>query len=177
MDHRDGGVAHSLASATTLVERRDLSPQTIPPFAGDHTMNASASHSIDLSRAPAMARLLISLFDRLQVGVMTVQFPDGSRRDFGGKTPGINATLIINDWSACSQILRAGDIGLAEAYRDKKIELPDIAALLLLAMANEDALTNESRLLSVYHSSEGTKFYIITEADRSVTTALLPEDY
>ena len=43
--------------------------------------------------------------------------------------------------------------------------------------ANEDALTNGSRLLSVYHSSEGTKFYIITEADRSVTTALLPEDY
>ena len=42
---------------------------------------------------------------------------------------------------------------------------------------NEDALTNGSRLFSVYHSSEGTKFYIITEADRSATTALLPEDY
>lgn len=33
------------------------------------------------------------------------------------------------------------------------------------------------RLLSVYHAQNGTKFYIITEADRSVTTVLLPEDY
>jgi len=33
------------------------------------------------------------------------------------------------------------------------------------------------RLLSVYRSSNGTKFWIITEADRSVTTLLLPEDY
>ncbi len=119
-------------------------------------MNMSASASIDLSRAPAMARLLISLFERLQVGVMSVQFPDGSQRHFGGKIEGINATLIINDWTACSQILRAGDIGLAEAYRDKKIEMPDITALLLLAMANEDALTQ-----AFYGSFFGTLFYKI----------------
>lgn len=35
----------------------------------------------------------------------------------------------------------------------------------------------EGRLLSVYHDANGTKFWIITEADRSVTTVLLPEDY
>lgn len=43
--------------------------------------------------------------------------------------------------------------------------------------ANEQALLNSSRLLSVYHSSTGVKFWIITEADRSVTTVLLPSDY
>ncbi|MGC6504946.1 MAG: CHC2 zinc finger domain-containing protein [Coraliomargaritaceae bacterium] len=43
--------------------------------------------------------------------------------------------------------------------------------------ANEQALVDGSRLFSVYHSSTGIKFYIITEADRSATTALLPEDY
>lgn len=43
--------------------------------------------------------------------------------------------------------------------------------------ANEDALENGSRLLSVYESAEGTKFWIITEADRSSTTVLLPSDY
>jgi hypothetical protein len=36
---------------------------------------------------------------------------------------------------------------------------------------------HESRLLSAYHSSAGTKFYIITEWDRSVTTVLLPSEY
>jgi len=32
-------------------------------------------------------------------------------------------------------------------------------------------------LLSAYKSATGTKFWIITESDRSVTTVLLPEDY
>ena len=43
--------------------------------------------------------------------------------------------------------------------------------------ANEQALEQNERLFSVYHDRDGTKFYIITEHDRSVTTVLLPEDY
>ena len=43
--------------------------------------------------------------------------------------------------------------------------------------ANECALIEGTRLWSVYHSADGLKFWIITEADRSVTTVLLPEDY
>ena len=42
---------------------------------------------------------------------------------------------------------------------------------------NELALKKEFRLLSVYRGADGTKFWIITEADRSFTTVLLPEDY
>lgn len=43
--------------------------------------------------------------------------------------------------------------------------------------ANDHALAAGTRLLSVYHATNGVKFWIITEADRSVTTVLLPEDY
>ncbi len=43
--------------------------------------------------------------------------------------------------------------------------------------ANEEALQVQSRLLSVYHTAAGVKFYLITEHDRSVTTVLLPDDY
>lgn len=43
--------------------------------------------------------------------------------------------------------------------------------------ANERALKDDSRLFSVYRSIAGVRFYIITEADRSVTTVLLPQDY
>jgi hypothetical protein len=42
---------------------------------------------------------------------------------------------------------------------------------------NELALQQGFRLLSAYSSTEGVKFWIITEADRSSTTVLLPEDY
>ena len=44
--------------------------------------------------------------------------------------------------------------------------------------ANERALKQGGRLLSVYKTAgNGTKFWIITERDRSLTTVLLPEDY
>jgi hypothetical protein len=43
--------------------------------------------------------------------------------------------------------------------------------------ANDQALTSGNRLLSAYVSESGTRFWIITEHDRSVTTILLPEDY
>ncbi len=43
--------------------------------------------------------------------------------------------------------------------------------------SNEEALVDGIRLMSVYTSSNGIKFWIITEWDRSITTVLLPEDY
>ena len=47
--------------------------------------------------------------------------------------------------------------------------------------ANERALESEGRLFSVYYlkdgTDRGTKIYVITEWDRSVTTALLPTEY
>lgn len=42
---------------------------------------------------------------------------------------------------------------------------------------NNRALAKGDRLLSAYESKAGTRFWIITEADRSVTTVLLPEEY
>jgi hypothetical protein len=42
---------------------------------------------------------------------------------------------------------------------------------------NELSLKDGFRLLSVYYGASGEKFWIITEADRSATTVLLPEDY
>ena len=42
---------------------------------------------------------------------------------------------------------------------------------------NELSLKEGFRLFSVYRSDTGDRFYIITEADRSVTTILLPSDY
>ncbi|SEQ49845.1 hypothetical protein SAMN04488038_10786 [Solimonas aquatica] len=44
------------------------------------------------------------------------------------------------------------------------------------ACLNEDALHTGARLLSAYPVGTG-RVWIITEADRSVTTLLLPEEY
>jgi hypothetical protein len=43
--------------------------------------------------------------------------------------------------------------------------------------ANDAALKDGTRLLSAYRTKADVKFWIITEADRSMTTILLPEEY
>lgn len=45
------------------------------------------------------------------------------------------------------------------------------------ARANDQALDGGERLLSSYKLRDGTKIWIITEADRSSTCILLPEEY
>ncbi len=42
---------------------------------------------------------------------------------------------------------------------------------------NEYMLVNGGRLFSAYKLESGDKIWIITEADRSATTMLLPEEY
>jgi hypothetical protein len=42
---------------------------------------------------------------------------------------------------------------------------------------NDLALKNGGRLVSRYPAKSGEPFWIITEADRSATTVLLPEEY
>ena len=42
---------------------------------------------------------------------------------------------------------------------------------------NEFSIKNELRILSAYTLQNGEKIWIITEADRSSTTILLPDEY
>lgn len=44
-------------------------------------------------------------------------------------------------------------------------------------LENQHGLENGLRLMSVYTTADGVKFWIITEWDRSYTTILLPDDY
>jgi hypothetical protein len=45
------------------------------------------------------------------------------------------------------------------------------------AELNDRALADGGRILSVYAFPESRRLWIITEADRSATTCLLPEEY
>ena len=44
-------------------------------------------------------------------------------------------------------------------------------------LLNDEALRDGSRLLSAYETERGVRLWIITEADRSATTILLPDEY
>jgi len=79
-------------------------------------------------------------------------------------TPGAMEKLSPEDMIAALERHGRGDWGDVDA-EDKE--------------ANDMALLDGGRLLSVYPlSGDSTeKFWIITEADRSATTVLLPEEY
>ena len=43
--------------------------------------------------------------------------------------------------------------------------------------ANDEALIDGTRILSVYNLTSGVVIWVISESDRSATTILLPEEY
>jgi hypothetical protein len=45
------------------------------------------------------------------------------------------------------------------------------------AAENDFSVSRHLRILSAYVAENGTRFWVITEADRSATTVLLPEEY
>ena len=79
-------------------------------------------------------------------------------------TPGALAALTEAGHSACEFLRRhlSGDWGDVDAEDQQ---------------SNEDALLHGERLLSAYRTRKGVKLWVITEADRSVTTILLPSNY
>lgn len=86
--------------------------------------------------APAAARSILRLLQRLQVGTLDLQMPDGTQARFGAGEP--HAAIRLEDWSACGAALKSGDIGFAEAFIDARWTSPDIVALLQLFLANRD---------------------------------------
>jgi len=93
--------------------------------------------------APAAARTLMQLLQRLRHGSLTLQLPDGSVQRFGSHT-GAHASLRMTNWNLCRAVLRSGDIGLAESFMAGDWTTPNLSALLGLMVANraevEDAI-------------------------------------
>ncbi|MBL0718749.1 class I SAM-dependent methyltransferase [Piscinibacter sp. Jin2] len=109
--------------------------------------------------APAAARVVFGLLQKLQHGTLDVQLPDGSLLRFGEPHPSTqerHGALRLLDWSACSAALKSGDIGFAESYIDGRWTTPDLAALLKVFIANRDAIESV-----VYGSWWGALLYRI----------------
>jgi hypothetical protein len=79
-------------------------------------------------------------------------------------TPGAIDALDQSGESALSFLRRhaAGDWGTVGG-EDRKL--------------NDEATINGSRILSAYLTTRGDRIWIISEADRSATTILLPDEY
>ncbi len=89
---------------------------------------------------PRPARLLFAILSRLRYGRLEIVAPGGQSFSFPGALPGPDASLKLDDWDVCAEILRSGDIGFAETYLSGRWVTPDLTAVLSLAALNNGAL-------------------------------------
>jgi cyclopropane-fatty-acyl-phospholipid synthase len=99
----------------------------------------SVTSTLTAQPLPLGAKSLISLLEGITVGTLDLTTPDGTCMQIGdGSEP--RANLQISDWSAMHRILRNGDIGLAEAYRDGLLHSDSLTKLLRLGIRNQSLL-------------------------------------
>lgn len=100
------------------------------------TTSPRATAGFDLpSHAPAAARTVLQLLQRLRHGSLTLQLPDGTVQRFGS-IEGPHASLRLHNWNVCTAALKSGDIGFAESYIAGDWHSPDLTSLLRLFIAN-----------------------------------------
>jgi len=91
--------------------------------------------------APAAARAAFRLLDRLQVGTLDLQLPDGSQLHFGQARSGApRGAMRLDNWKVFGAALKSGDIGFAESWIDGDWHTPDLVALLKLFALNREAI-------------------------------------
>ncbi|WP_290871308.1 cyclopropane-fatty-acyl-phospholipid synthase family protein [Aquabacterium sp.] len=94
--------------------------------------------------APASARMGLALLQRLRVGSLDLQFPDGSTAHFGqvahSGDGAPRAGLRLHNWKVFGAAMKSGDIGFAEGYIDGDWSTPDLTALLTLLIANREVI-------------------------------------
>ncbi|MDP3700821.1 MAG: cyclopropane-fatty-acyl-phospholipid synthase family protein [Hylemonella sp.] len=117
-------------------------------------MNTTTASRLVLPRsAPASARSVLRLLERLRHGTLTLQLPDSTQLRYGsGEAP--HASLVLKDWAVFGHTLKSGDIGFAESYMDGQWTCSDLAALLRLFIRNRQELEDV-----IYGSWLGSLFY------------------
>lgn len=90
--------------------------------------------------APASAKRVLQLLSRLQSGCLKLQLPDGTWREFGAPASELQVRVNLSDWGVFAAVLKSGDIGFAESYRDGGWTTDDLAGLLRLFLLNRQAL-------------------------------------
>ena len=89
-----------------------------------------------------ITKKFLNSFHHINYGSISITMPDGKVYDFMGKEKGSSADLIIYDDRAISLLIKKGDIGFAEGYRDEWLSSKDLTALFIFALQNEQALQN-----------------------------------
>ncbi len=84
------------------------------------------------------ARFFMQILKSAKNGHVEITFPDGKKEKFGDGS--FVAHVHIKEWSAIDQMVQKGDLGLAEAVIEGKVDVDNMAALIEWACRNDQAL-------------------------------------
>ena len=106
-------------------------------------MSLSSTTTVSTPRhdrhAPAAARAVFRLLERIRHGSLELRLPDGTTARFGSRAEGEpRAAMRLRNWSVFGAALKSGDIGFAETFIAGAWTTPDLSALLRLLVANRD---------------------------------------
>ena len=91
-------------------------------------MNTLTAPPLSLPQgAPAAARTVLSLLQRIRHGTLTLHLPNGDQP---------HATLVLKSWDVCAAALKSGDIGFAESYIAGDWSTPNLTTLLRVLVRN-----------------------------------------
>ena len=104
-------------------------------------MNTSSSTHSDLAlqSAPASARRVLRLLEKIEHGTLTIQFPDRSTKVYGN-TSLPHAAISLKNWEVFSASMKSGDIGFAETYMAGDWSTPSLSDLLRVMIQNRRAV-------------------------------------
>ena len=141
-----------------------LPPSPNPAALGEHAASASrSSHRTSAPPSSRAARTVLSLLGKLQHGTLDLHAPWGSRlfrhplAAPGAPPPELRASMHLHDEAVFGQVLKSGDIGLAESYVEGRWTTPDLKRLLELFMRNRESLQR-----AVYGSPLGMLVHRLT---------------
>lgn len=89
-----------------------------------------------------ITRRFLAALDHTEYGSITVTTPEGKIYSFSGSQKGAHANIHIHNWRLIGVMIRHGDIGIAEAYRDGWWDSSDLTQLFLFGLENQSALDN-----------------------------------
>lgn len=95
--------------------------------------------------APSFKGLLDRIDAGLESGTIHGVLPDGTHRKLGGRAPGFEAHVHLNDWRALLRLATGGSAGWYQAWEAGEWDSPDPVPLFALFMANGISLGDIGR--------------------------------
>ncbi len=90
------------------------------------------------TREPRWFRAVFAIIQRIEIGALEFQLPNGRVHRAEGRTPGPEGRIIVHDSRLFGRMLRDGAMGFAEGYIDGWWSSPDLQGVLDAALLNNE---------------------------------------